>query len=140
VEFAYGGWGTNQHLGTPLNLWDVSTHRAPAAGSSSVSGVAVAARLGALGDRHRHGRISAHPGRLERRTGLKATIGRRSARSASCLLERRWTRRGRSRAIWRMRHCCWRMMVATWEVTTMDPWGGVYATGWLQMRLVRVMA
>ena len=22
VEFAYGGWGTNQHLGTPWNPWD----------------------------------------------------------------------------------------------------------------------
>jgi len=42
VEFAYGGWGTNQHLGTPRNPWDVSIHRTP--GSSS-SGVAVAARM-----------------------------------------------------------------------------------------------
>ena len=66
VEFAYGGWGTNQHLGTPWNPWDDSTHRTPG-GSSSGSGVAVAARHGALGDRHRHGRIGAHPGRLERR-------------------------------------------------------------------------
>jgi aspartyl-tRNA(Asn)/glutamyl-tRNA(Gln) amidotransferase subunit A len=42
VEFAYGGWGTNQHLGTPRNPWDVSIHRTP--GGSS-SGVAVAARM-----------------------------------------------------------------------------------------------
>jgi aspartyl-tRNA(Asn)/glutamyl-tRNA(Gln) amidotransferase subunit A len=44
VEFAYGGWGTNQHLGTPRNPWDVSIHRTPG-GSSSGSGVAVAARM-----------------------------------------------------------------------------------------------
>ena len=44
VEFAYGGWGTNQHLGTPWNPWDNATHRAPG-GSSSGSGVAVAARM-----------------------------------------------------------------------------------------------
>src|SRR5262249_563814 len=44
VEFAYGGWGTNQHLGTPRNPWDDGTHRAPG-GSSSGSGVAVAARM-----------------------------------------------------------------------------------------------
>ena len=44
VEFAYGGWGTNQHLGTPWNPWDANTHRTPG-GSSSGSGVAVAARM-----------------------------------------------------------------------------------------------
>lgn len=44
VEFAYGAWGTNEHLGTPWNPWDMQRHRAPG-GSSSGSGVAVAARL-----------------------------------------------------------------------------------------------
>jgi len=44
VEFAYGGWGTNQHLGTPHNPWDAADARTPG-GSSSGSGVAVAARL-----------------------------------------------------------------------------------------------
>ena len=44
VEFAFGGWGTNQHLGTPWNPWDMKTHRVPG-GSSSGSGVAVAARM-----------------------------------------------------------------------------------------------
>src|SRR6202790_2327985 len=34
VEFAYGGWGTNQHLGTPWNPWDPSVHRAPGGSSS----------------------------------------------------------------------------------------------------------
>src|SRR5262249_21940723 len=44
VEFAYGGWGTNQRMGTPWNPWDPKVARTPG-GSSSGSGVAVAARL-----------------------------------------------------------------------------------------------
>jgi aspartyl-tRNA(Asn)/glutamyl-tRNA(Gln) amidotransferase subunit A len=44
VEFAMGGWGTNTHLGTPRNPWDLAVHRTPG-GSSSGSGVAVAAGL-----------------------------------------------------------------------------------------------
>jgi aspartyl-tRNA(Asn)/glutamyl-tRNA(Gln) amidotransferase subunit A len=44
VEFAMGGWGTNTHLGTPRNPWDPHVHRTPG-GSSSGSGVAVAAGL-----------------------------------------------------------------------------------------------
>src|ERR1700753_2753249 len=34
VEVAYGGWGTNQHLGTPWNPWDPTIHRAPGGSSS----------------------------------------------------------------------------------------------------------
>ena len=50
VEMAMGGWGTNEHLGTPWNPWDLEVHRNPG-GSSSGSGVAVAAGLapGAIG-------------------------------------------------------------------------------------------
>src|SRR5438309_10867649 len=44
VEFAMGGWGTNQHLGTPWNPWDPAVPRTPG-GSSSGSGVSVAAGL-----------------------------------------------------------------------------------------------
>src|SRR5699024_8267684 len=44
VEFAMGGWGTNMHMGTPWNPWSPNTARAPG-GSSSGSGVAVAAGL-----------------------------------------------------------------------------------------------
>ncbi|GIT48352.1 MAG: hypothetical protein Ct9H300mP14_02800 [Gammaproteobacteria bacterium] len=29
VEFALGGWGTNQFFGTPWNPWDLETHRVP---------------------------------------------------------------------------------------------------------------
>lgn len=50
VEMATGGWGTNEHMGTPWNPWDLKTHRTPG-GSSSGSGVAVAAGYcpGAIG-------------------------------------------------------------------------------------------
>src|SRR5260370_40220926 len=44
VEFAMGGWGTNEHMGTPWNPWDLAVPRSPG-GSSRGSGVAVAARL-----------------------------------------------------------------------------------------------
>lgn len=44
VEFAFGGWGTNVHMGTPWNPWDANVARTPG-GSSSGSGVAVAAGL-----------------------------------------------------------------------------------------------
>lgn len=46
VEVAMGGWGTNQHMGTPHNPWDAKAARTPG-GSSSGSGVAVAAGLAA---------------------------------------------------------------------------------------------
>ena len=48
VEFAMGGWGTNQHMGTPRNPWDPKVHRAPG-GSSSGTGVAVSAGLAPWG-------------------------------------------------------------------------------------------
>jgi aspartyl-tRNA(Asn)/glutamyl-tRNA(Gln) amidotransferase subunit A len=44
VEFAMGSWGTNTHMGAPRNPWDLAVHRTPG-GSSSGSGVAVAAGL-----------------------------------------------------------------------------------------------
>jgi aspartyl-tRNA(Asn)/glutamyl-tRNA(Gln) amidotransferase subunit A len=44
VEYAFGGWGTNVTIGTPHNPRDMSRARAPG-GSSSGSGVAVAAGL-----------------------------------------------------------------------------------------------
>ena len=40
IEFSMGGWGVNQHLGTPRNPWDPHTYRV-AGGSSSGSAVAV---------------------------------------------------------------------------------------------------
>lgn len=84
VEFAFGGWGTNPVMGTPWNPWDLSTHRTPG-GSSSGSGVAVAAGLcpAALGsDTGGSVRI---PAALNGITGLKTTSGRISLHGAVAL-------------------------------------------------------
>jgi aspartyl-tRNA(Asn)/glutamyl-tRNA(Gln) amidotransferase subunit A len=75
VEFAYGGWGTNQHLGTPRNPWDPTEHRAPG-GSSSGSGVAVAARLAPWAIGTDTGGSVRIPAAWTGVTGLKTTIGR----------------------------------------------------------------
>jgi len=81
VEFAFGGWGTNPVMGTPWNPWDLNTHRTPG-GSSSGSGVAVAAGIcpAALGsDTGGSVRI---PSALNGITGLKTTSGRISLHGA----------------------------------------------------------
>ncbi|MFO1025445.1 MAG: amidase [Acetobacteraceae bacterium] len=75
VEFAYGGWGTNQHLGTPWNPWDANTHRTPG-GSSSGSGVAVAARMTPCAIGTDTGGSVRMPASWCGITGLKTTIGR----------------------------------------------------------------
>ena len=46
VECAFGGWGTNQLMGTPYNPWDMDVHRVPG-GSSSGSAAAVSSGLAA---------------------------------------------------------------------------------------------
>lgn len=75
VEFAMGGWGTNQHLGTPWNPWDSSRHRAPG-GSSAGSGVAVAAGLAPWAIGTDTGGSVRLPSAWCGLTGLKTTIGR----------------------------------------------------------------
>jgi aspartyl-tRNA(Asn)/glutamyl-tRNA(Gln) amidotransferase subunit A len=75
VEFAYGGWGTNQHLGTPWNPWDATTHRTPG-GSSSGSGVAVAARMAPCAIGTDTGGSVRIPAAWNGITGLKTSIGR----------------------------------------------------------------
>jgi aspartyl-tRNA(Asn)/glutamyl-tRNA(Gln) amidotransferase subunit A len=75
VEFAFGGWGTNQHLGTPWNPWDTATHRTPG-GSSSGSGVAVAARMVPCAIGTDTGGSVRLPAAWCGITGLKTTIGR----------------------------------------------------------------
>ncbi len=75
VEFAYGPEGLNPHYGHARNPWDRDVHRM-AGGSSSGSGVAVAAGLapGALGS-DTGGSIRI-PASLCGITGLKPTYGR----------------------------------------------------------------
>lgn len=75
VEFAMGGWGTNQHLGTPWNPWDTERHRAPG-GSSAGSGVAVAAGLVPWAIGTDTGGSVRLPSGWCGLTGLKTTIGR----------------------------------------------------------------
>lgn len=75
VEFAFGGWGTNQHMGTPWNPWDPAHARTPG-GSSNGSGVAVAARLAPWAIGTDTGGSVRLPSSFCGLTGLKATIGR----------------------------------------------------------------
>jgi aspartyl-tRNA(Asn)/glutamyl-tRNA(Gln) amidotransferase subunit A len=75
VEFATGGWGTNQHMGTPWNPWDPDVARTPG-GSSSGSGVAVAARLVPCAIGTDTGGSVRLPAAWCGITGLKTTIGR----------------------------------------------------------------
>jgi aspartyl-tRNA(Asn)/glutamyl-tRNA(Gln) amidotransferase subunit A len=75
VEFAMGSFGTNQHMGTPWNPWDMKTLRAPG-GSSSGSGVAVAAALAPCGIGTDTGGSVRIPAAWCGSVGLKTTIGR----------------------------------------------------------------
>jgi aspartyl-tRNA(Asn)/glutamyl-tRNA(Gln) amidotransferase subunit A len=74
VEFAFGTWGTNPHLGTPWNPWDLATHRVPG-GSSSGSGVAVAAGLAPAAIGSDTGGSVRIPAALNGITGLKTSGG-----------------------------------------------------------------
>ena len=74
VEFAFGAWGTNQHMGTPRNPWDPRTHRTPG-GSSSGSGVAVAARMVPWAIGTDTGGSVRIPSAMCGVTGLKTTVG-----------------------------------------------------------------
>lgn len=75
VEFAMGGWGTNQHLGTPWNPWDLAVARTPG-GSSSGSGVSVAAGLAPWAIGTDTGGSVRLPASWCGLAGLKTTIGR----------------------------------------------------------------
>ncbi|HEX5318770.1 MAG TPA: amidase [Stellaceae bacterium] len=75
VEFAMGGWGTNQHMGTPWNPWDPDVARTPG-GSSSGTGVAVSAGYAPWGIGTDTGGSVRLPASWCGLSGLKTTIGR----------------------------------------------------------------
>jgi aspartyl-tRNA(Asn)/glutamyl-tRNA(Gln) amidotransferase subunit A len=75
VEFAMGSWGTNTHMGTPRNPWDRHVHRTPG-GSSSGSGVAVAAGLAPVAIGTDTGGSVRLPAAWCGLVGLKVTAGR----------------------------------------------------------------
>jgi aspartyl-tRNA(Asn)/glutamyl-tRNA(Gln) amidotransferase subunit A len=74
VEYAFGGWGTNEVMGTPWNPWDLRTHRIPG-GSSSGSAVAVAAGLACAAIGTDTGGSVRIPAGLCGLVGLKTTHG-----------------------------------------------------------------
>ncbi len=75
VEFAYGPEGLNAHHGSPRNPWDAAAERMPG-GSSSGSGVAVAAGLAPAALGSDTGGSIRIPASLCGITGLKPTYGR----------------------------------------------------------------
>src|SRR5437773_6838211 len=75
VEFAMGGWCTNEHRGTPWNPWDLGTARTPG-GSSSGTGVAVASGMAPWGIGTDTGGSVRLPASWCGLSGLKTTIGR----------------------------------------------------------------
>ena len=84
TEFAFGGWGTNPLMGTPKNPWDLATHRVPG-GSSSGTGVAVAAGLAPVGIGSDTGGSVRIPSAFNGLTGLKVTFGRISLHATGLL-------------------------------------------------------
>ena len=84
TEFAFGGWGTNPLMGTPHNPWDLDVHRVPG-GSSSGTGVAVAAGLAPVGIGSDTGGSVRIPAAFNGLTGLKVTFGRISLHATGLL-------------------------------------------------------
>jgi aspartyl-tRNA(Asn)/glutamyl-tRNA(Gln) amidotransferase subunit A len=75
VECAFGGWGTNQRMGTPWNPWDMETHRVPG-GSSAGSAAALAAGMAVCAVGTDTGGSVRLPAAFCGLTGLKVTEGR----------------------------------------------------------------
>ncbi|MBB5213879.1 amidase [Parapusillimonas granuli] len=74
VEFAFGGWGLNPRMGTPVNPWGLPHAYIPG-GSSSGSGVAVAGGLAPAALGSDTGGSVRIPAALNGITGLKTTSG-----------------------------------------------------------------
>ncbi|MDJ0957788.1 MAG: amidase [Arenicellales bacterium] len=75
VEFAMGTFGTNRHMGSPKNPWDLKSHRVPG-GSSAGTGVSVAAGMAPWGIGTDTGGSVRIPSAWCGLAGLKTTIGR----------------------------------------------------------------
>ena len=75
VECAFGGWGTNQRMGTPWNPWDMATQRVPG-GSSAGSAAATAAGMATCAVGTDTGGSVRLPAAFCGLTGLKVTEGR----------------------------------------------------------------
>jgi aspartyl-tRNA(Asn)/glutamyl-tRNA(Gln) amidotransferase subunit A len=84
VEFAFGAWGTNPLMGTPWNPWDLARQRVPG-GSSSGTGVAVAAGLAPAGIGSDTGGSVRIPAAFNGIFGLKTTFGRISLQGTALL-------------------------------------------------------
>jgi aspartyl-tRNA(Asn)/glutamyl-tRNA(Gln) amidotransferase subunit A len=84
VEFAFGAWGTNPLMGTPWNPWDLKRARVPG-GSSSGTGVAVAAGLAPAGIGSDTGGSVRIPAAFNGIAGLKTTFGRISLHGTALL-------------------------------------------------------
>lgn len=78
AEFAFGAWGDNEHMGTPWNPWDLQVQHTPG-GSSSGSGVAVAACMAPVAIGTDTGGSVRIPAGFNGLVGLKTTTGRISA-------------------------------------------------------------
>lgn len=75
VEFAMGGWGTNEHMGTSWNPWDADVQRIPG-GSSAGSGVSVASAMAPCAIGTDTGGSVRLPAAFCGHVGLKVSIGR----------------------------------------------------------------
>ncbi|HEU4647066.1 MAG TPA: amidase [Burkholderiales bacterium] len=84
VEFAFGAWGTNPLMGVPWNPWDLARQRVPG-GSSSGTGVAVAAGLAPAGIGSDTGGSVRIPSAFNGLAGLKVTYGRISLHGTGLL-------------------------------------------------------
>jgi len=93
VEFAMGGWGTNQHMGTPWNPWDPEIRAAPADRAAAPASPSRRASRRAPSAPTPAARCGCRP-RGAASSGSRRRSGG-SASTASCRSPRRSTRRGR---------------------------------------------
>lgn len=84
VEFGFGAWGTNAHLGSPWNPWDMAAHRV-CGGSSSGSAAAVASGMVPVALGTDSGGSVRIPASLCGIVGFKPTYGRVSLAGAMYL-------------------------------------------------------